>query len=462
MTTVPTDDAFAELHSRLGAKLSRAPGDLNAHGYDEGGSLQHYPPHAVVFAENEQDVVDTLAFAARHGVPVTPWAAGSGLEGNALPVRGGISLDVTRMNRVLRLDPDNFSATVEPGVLYPELSRLARPHGLFFAVDPGAEASLGGMAATGASGTGAVRYGTMRDNVLEMRVALTDGRVIRVGSRARKSSAGYDLKNLFVGSEGTLGVITQLTVKLHPLPATLASLRASFPTVESAVQAAVLVMGAGVRPERLELVDANTVQAVNAYKNTRYDETPTLWIELSGRDETDLQTQLNLVMDLCGETDGYGFERATTEGERLALWTARHHAYYAIRALFPGHRIQSTDVCVPIAELPGAIRETQRLLDAHDIHGPILGHVGDGNYHVSLHAPGDDTAAWARTQEVLKGMVAYAHGVGGTCTGEHAVGLNKRKYMRAEHGEALDVMRSIKQLLDPQGILNPGKIFPDE
>ena len=460
--TAPLDLAplRALLGSRVSTVLSTAPADLLAHGRDEGypGS---YPPGAVVYAETEADVVATLTFARGHGVPVTPFAAGTSLEGSAVPVRGGLSLDLTRMNRVLEVDAANFYATVQPGVPYPELSRQARPHGLFFAVDPGAEATLGGMAATGASGTAAVRYGTMRENVLEMRVALLDGRVIRVGSRARKSSAGYDLKHLFLGSEGTLGVITQLTVRLHPLPARVASVQVGFASVAAAVQAAVAIMGAGLAPQRLELVDAATIRAVNAYKGRRDAELPTLWAEVTGRDAADLTSQLELVEELCQGAGGSVAGRAVTEAERDALWTARHHAYYALRAAYPGHVSRTSDLCVPMAALPGVIGETQRLLGEAGLSAPLVGHVGDGNVHLLFHAYPNDEAAWDKVSRVSDAMTHAALQAGGTCTGEHGVGLRKRKYLRAEHGDALDVMREIKDLFDPRGLLNPGKIFQD-
>ncbi len=454
MTSPMTD----ELRALFGARLSTAAADLHAHGRDESYPDVH-PPHAVIFAQDEADVVRALRFARERRVPLTPFAAGSSLEGNAVPVQGGISLDLTRLNRVLHIDAANACATVEPGVLYPELSRQVRSHGLFFAVDPGADASLGGMAATGASGTAAVRFGTMRDNVLELRVALLDGRVIRVGSRARKSSAGYDLKHLFLGSEGTLGVITQLTVRLHPLPGAAASVQVGFAAVEAAVEAAVGIMASGLGPQRLELVDAAAIRAVNAYAGRHDPEVPTLWIEVTGRTPADLRAPLALVEELCRDAGGEVRGQATSEAQRAELWTARHHAYYALRAAHPGHTTRTSDVCVPIAALPDAIAWTQALMARHGVNAPILGHVGDGNFHVLFHAAPDDAAGWARIAQVSDGMIRRALELGGTCTGEHGVGVRKRHYLRAEHGEALDVMREVKALFDPLGVLNPGKIF---
>ncbi|MBB6097409.1 D-lactate dehydrogenase (cytochrome) [Deinobacterium chartae] len=448
------------LQSRLGERVSTGRADLAQHAKDE-GYPQTYLPDAVVYAESEQDVLAVLEIARAHGVPVTPFAAGSSLEGNALPVKGGISLDLSRMSRILSIDAPNFCATVEPGVLYRELSRQARPHGLFFAVDPGADCSLGGMASTCASGTAAVRYGTMRQQVLSMRVALLDGRVLTLGSKARKSSAGYDLKDLFIGAEGTLGIITELTVRLHPLPTFVASARSVFETVDAAVEAAVMVIGSGLHPERIELVDAETVRAVNLYVGSAHPELPTLWIEVAGSSRVELEGQLALIGELCQDAGGSQFATASAESERAELWAARHNAYYALKRLFPDHTSQTTDVCVPISALPEAIAETERLARELDLHAPVMGHVGDGNFHVLLHAHPDDADAWARIGRMSEGMVAKAHALGGTCTGEHGVGLRKRKYLEAEYGsETVAVMREVKALFDPQGLLNPGKILP--
>ncbi|PYE54416.1 FAD-binding oxidoreductase [Deinococcus yavapaiensis] len=454
MTTTILDD----LRAALGAKVATSAADLAAHGHDE-GYPGTYAPDAVVYAESEADVLAVLAFARTHGVSVTPFAAGSSLEGSAICVRGGVSLDVTRMNRVLSIEPDDFLAVVEPGVTHRELSRLARRHGLFFSVDPGADASLGGMAATGASGTTSVRYGTMKHNVLEARVALLDGRMLDLGTRARKSSAGYDLLPLFVGSEGTLGVFTRLTVRLHPLPPSAASVRVIFPDVRRAVDATTALLGAGVAPQRLELVDAETVKAVNAYQGRDDPEVPTLWIEVVGRDDADVKASLDVVEDVCAESGGNVVGRALKESERAALWTVRHHAYYALRAAAPGHDVRIGDVCVPISALPNLVDEARRLLDEHALHAPMLGHVGDGNLHLLFHAAPSDDDAWARIDAVSDALARHAIASGGTCTGEHGVGIRKRKYLRAEHGDALDVMRDLKRLFDPHELLNPGKIF---
>ncbi|MFC4637327.1 FAD-binding oxidoreductase [Deinococcus hohokamensis] len=455
-----TPEALSALSARFGEQLSTAPAVLDAHGRDESG-LEHTRPHAVLFALSENDVVDALRLSAAHAFPVIPYAAGSSLEGQLIPVRGGLSLDLSRMNAVLDVQPGSFQATVQPGVTYPELNRRLRPHGLFFPVDPGAEASLGGMASTNASGTGAVRYGTMRDQVLQLRVVLPGGRVIQAGSRARKTSAGYDLRHLFIGAEGTLGVITELTVKLWPLPSHLVALRCPFETVEAAAACAVAVMTAALQPERLELLDAEGLRAVNRFEGTAYPEQPTLWIELASASAAGLDETLALCRELCLDAGALEVAAARSPAERAELWQARHHAYYALKALYPGHSSLSTDLCVPLHHLPQIIAFARAAIDEAGLQASLLGHVGDGNFHVLFHAEPDDTATWNRIQAVYDTMTALALALGGTCSGEHGVGLHKRRFLPLEHGDALDVMRGLKALLDPDGLLNPGKILPD-
>ena len=463
-TLLPRPDSFTAaaliaLQARFGEQLSTAPAVLEAHGRDE--SRQEFAsPHAVLFALTEADVVDALQLAAEHGFPVVPFAVGSSLEGQVIPVAGGLSLDVSGMKAVLEVAAGGFQATVQPGVTYPELNRQVRHLGLFFPVDPGAEASLGGMASTNASGTAAVRYGTMRDNVLELRVALASGEVIRVGSKARKTSAGYDLKNLFIGAEGTLGVITELTVKLWPLPAHLVVLRANFETLGEAARSAVDIMGAALQPERLELIDESQIHAVNVHKGTDFPEVPTLWIELASPSQTALAEALELCRELVTDGGGTGLHAAHSAEERAKLWEARHHAYYAITALHPGHVNMTTDLCVPLHVLPEVVEFTRQQADAAGLDASIVGHVGDGNFHVLFHAPPDDAATWAKVHAVYDAMITETLSRGGTCTGEHGVGLHKRAYLAREHADTLKVMRGVKALLDPQGLLNPGKILP--
>ena len=451
-------EAFQALKAQFGENLSTAPAVLEAHGHDE-SRIDHHLPDAVLFIHSENDVVEALRLARQYAFPIVPFAVGSSLEGQVIPVQGGLSLDLSGMNRVLSIEPGGFQATVEPGVTYPELNRQARRHGLFWAVDPGAEASLGGMASTNASGTGAVRYGTTRDNILEMRVALSDGRVIRVGSRARKTSAGYDLKNLFIGAEGTLGIITELTVKLWPLPAEVVVLRCTFNTIREAAECAVLIMGAALQPERLELIDEHEIHAVNTYLKRDYPERPTLWIELAAASRAALQDSLNVCRELCQDAAAQDIHTAMTPEERNAIWEARHKAYTAMTALHPGHAQLSTDACVPLHKLPEVLDFTRQQCDARGLQASFVGHVGDGNFHVLFHAAPDDTATWDAIHATYDEMMHLTLQVGGTCTGEHGVGLHKKKYVAQEHADTLDLMRDLKNLLDPQGILNPGKIF---
>jgi D-lactate dehydrogenase (cytochrome) len=448
------------LREQLGDVVSTTPEDLESHGKDEGYE-QQFPPKCVVYARNEEDVLRTLEVAREYGVPVTPFGAGSGLEGNAVPVKAGISLDTTRMNRVLNIDPESLFVTAEPGVTHPALNRELRPHGLFFSVDPGAEASLGGMAGTNASGANALRYGAMRDQVLELKVILSDGRVVRVGSKARKSSSGYDLKDLFVGSEGTLGIFTELTVKVYPIPANSVSLRVVFPDLDSAVGAATELAQTELNLARLELVDEECIRAVNDYKSIDYPERPTLWIELVGSSGAAVKEETEVAERLCRGAGAEDTTAAHDEEEQERLWEARHHAWYAVDDAYPEEHMISTDICVPIAGLAEAIATTQHLLEEHSLSAPIIGHAGDGNYHLLFHLSPEDEDGWRRFERVMEGMTAKALELGGTCTGEHGVGLRKIKYQKSEHGEALSLMQEVKHMLDPQGLLNPGKVLPN-
>ncbi|GAA5512887.1 putative FAD-linked oxidoreductase Rv2280 [Deinococcus carri] len=453
-------DWQAALLERLGERVSLQPGDLNAHAHDE-GTPYTCTPGAVVFAASEADVLATLAVAREFGVPLTPWGAGTSLEGAVLPMPGAISLDLGGLDTVGEVDPVGFTVAVGPGVRRVALNRRLRPHGLFFPVDPGADASLGGMASTNASGTTTVRYGGMRENVAALRVALTDGRVLTLGSAARKSSSGYALKHLFIGSEGTLGVITALTLRLHPLPPATASVQLAFPDVGAAVLASVTVRGLGVTPERLEFVDAATVRAVNRHRDRHDPEAPTLWAEVAGRDGADVEAQLALLREAAELHGGQVVGEARTPEAQSALWAARHGVYDALRAAWPGHATRIGDVCVPLPALGDTVALALHLLEGADLTAPLVGHIGDGNLHLLMHAPPQDSGTWARIDHVLHDLAAHAIAVGGTCTGEHGVGLRKRPYLRAEHGEALDVMRDVKALLDPLGLLNPGKVVGD-
>ena len=447
------------LEERLGDAVSAAPEDLESHARDEG--YQHeYAPDCVVYARDKQDVLDALEIAREHRVPVTPYGAGSSLEGAVLPVEGGISLDLSRMNRVLSTEPENLCVSAEPGVTLMELNEQLFAYGLFFSIDLGADASLGGMAGTNASGSNALRYGDMREQVLGMEVVLSDGRIIQVGSKAHKTSSGYDLKSLLVGSEGTLGIVTRLTIKVQPLPAHRESIRVTFENIGSAVEAAAGLSRLGLGLSRVELVDEVMIRAVNSYQSSDYDEKPTLWMEFHGSGETAVAEDVEAAERMLEEAGAFEITAARTEQEQKELWDARNQAWYAAEEWYPEDHTVSSDICVPLGRLHEAIAHTRRLMDEHSLFAPILGHVGDGNYHVFFHVPPNDENAWKRLDEVLGGMTANALELGGTSTGEHGVGLRKMKYQEGEHGVALSLMRQVKEVFDPLGLLNPAKVIP--
>ena len=433
------------------ARVSEVESVLDQHA----GDLSYHEPHrpdVVVFPESAEEVAAVLAHANERGIAVVPFGAGTSLEGHVIPLRGGISLDLTRMNRVVAVRPEDLTATVEAGVTRLQLEAAAGPHGLWFPVDPGADATLGGMAATNASGTTTVRYGGMRAHVLALEVVLADGRVIRTGTRAVKTSAGYNLTALFVGSEGTLGVITELTVRLHPIPDRIVVARAAFPSLEAACRAAAAIVAAGVPVTRCELLDSVTIGELNAYKGTAFPESPHLFIESSG--------DVEAVRELAEDEGATAFESETDPTARSRMWDARHNALHASLALSPGLRPMTTDVAVPLSELAAAMEHARTLLDASGLRGGIVGHVGDGNFHVALLVdPGDETS-FARAEALNAAVVEDALARGGTCTGEHGIGYGKLAYLAQEHGDLLDLYRGIKQLLDPRGILNPGKVLP--
>jgi len=424
------------------------------------GDLSYHPAHrpdVVVFPESTVEVAAVLEYAARERVPVVPFGAGTSLEGHVIPLQGGISLDLTRMNAILALRPDDLTATVQPGMTRSQLEAAAGPHGLFFPVDPGADATLGGMAATNASGTTSVRYGGMRTHVLALEVVLAGGRVVRTGTRAVKSSAGYNLTGLFVGSEGTLGVITELTLRLHPIPEHVVVVRAAFPSVEAACRAAAAVIGAGVPVARCELLDAATIAALNAYKGTDFPESPYLFVEFGGT-EAGVAGDLATTRELAEDEGASAFESESDPTARSRLWEARHHALLASLALAPGSKAMTTDVAVPVSELAGAIEEARKALDESGLRGGIVGHVGDGNFHLAFLLDPDDAASIERAEALNGRLVDDALARGGTCTGEHGIGYGKLAYLEREHGDLLPLMRGIKDLLDPAGIMNPGKV----
>jgi D-lactate dehydrogenase (cytochrome) len=425
--------------------------------------LSYHPPHrpdVVVFPESAAEVAAVLAYAHENRVPVVPFGAGTSLEGHVIPLHGGISLDLTRMGAIVALRPEDLTVTVQPGVTRSQLEAAAGPHGLFFPVDPGADATLGGMAATNASGTTTVRYGGMRTHVLELEVVLADGRIIRTGTRAAKTSAGYSLSNLFVGSEGTLGVITELTLRLHPIPEHVVVARAAFPSVEAACRAAAAIIGVGVPVLRCELLDATTIGALNAFSGTSFPVAPYLFVEFGGS-PAGVAGDLETTKELAEDEGATAFESESDPTARAQMWSARHNALMASLALAPGSRAMTTDVAVPVSELAAAIEHARDALDSSGLRGGIVGHVGDGNFHVAFLLDPDDAVSIAQADVLNRAVVEDALARGGTCTGEHGIGYGKLEYLALEHGDLLPIMRGIKDLLDPHGIMNPGKVVAD-
>ncbi|GAB2484973.1 FAD-linked oxidase C-terminal domain-containing protein [Comamonas humi] len=446
------------LQQRFGAQCSVALAVREQHGRDE-GSIQAPPPAAVVFAESTQDVADAVKLASQHEVPVIPYGAGSSLEGHLLAIQGGISLDVSRMNRVLAINAEDLTVTVQPGITRKQLNEAVKDTGLFFPIDPGADASIGGMTSTRASGTNAVRYGTMRENVLALEFVTAAGEVIRTGTRAKKSSAGYDLTRLIVGSEGTLGVVTEITVRLYPLPEAVSAAICSFPSIADAVHTVIQTIQLGVPIARVELIDANSVRMVNAHSRLSLREEPLLLMEFHGTPHG-VQEQAETVQSIASEHGGQSFEWASTPEERTRLWTARHNAYFAAVQSRPGCRAISTDTCVPISRLADCLLESVAEADASGIPYFLVGHVGDGNFHFGYLIDPNDAQERETAEALNHRLVARALSMGGTCTGEHGVGIHKMDFLVEETGAgAVQMMRAIKLALDPKHIMNPGKIF---
>ncbi|OWZ94304.1 FAD-binding oxidoreductase [Sinorhizobium sp. LM21] len=415
-------------------------------------------PDGVLFAEGAGDVREIVQIAARHKVPLIPFGTGSSLEGHINAPHGGISVDLSRMNKVLEVNAEDLDCRVEPGITREELNTYLRDTGLFFPIDPGANASIGGMASTRASGTNAVRYGTMKDNVLALTVVTADGREIRTAHRARKSSAGYDLTRLFVGAEGTLGIITSITLRLQGIPEVISGGVCPFPTIEDACNAVILTIQSGIPVARIELLDALQMKACNGYSGLSYQETPTLFVEFHGSPES-VELQARQFGEIASEFGASDFLWTTNPEERARLWKARHNAYWAQKSLIPGAAILSTDVCVPISRLAECVAATQEDSAAHGLTAPIVGHAGDGNFHVGLLFDDKDPADVARAEAFVERLNARALAMDGTCTGEHGIGQGKMPFLEAELGDALDLMRQIKHSLDPDNIFNPGKIF---
>jgi len=448
------EQALAELRVLLGDRVTAAEASRRHHSH---GESSHPPalPDLVCFPQSTAEVIEIMKASARHGLAVVPFGAGTSLEGHVQALRGGISVDMRQMNRVLRVSVEDLDATVEAGISRLQLMKALENTGLTFAVDPGADATIGGMASTRASGTMAVRYGTMRENVLGLTVVLADGRVIHTGTRARKSSAGYDLTRLFVGAEGTLGVITEVTLRLHALPEAVGVAVCAFETVEGAVRTVIEAIQLGLSVARIEFMDAIQVDAVNRYSRLELAVMPTLLFEFHGMSQASVEETARMAEHLAAEHGGLGFDWQTSPAGRERLWKARHDVYYASRALRPGSNELTTDVCVPISRMAECIVATRADLDGLRFPATIVGHVGDGNFHVlCMIAPDQEAEAEAFAAR----LVERAQAMGGTCTGEHGVGYGKKKYLLAEHGEALEVMRALKRALDPENRMNPGKI----
>ena len=455
----PIPEEFLQaLQTRFGSQCSTALAVREQHGRDE-GAIAAPPPAAVVFAESTLDVQDAVRLCDQYGVPVIAYGAGSSLEGHLLAVQGGITIDVSRMNRVLSVNTEDLTITVQPGITRKALNEAIKDTGFFFPIDPGADASIGGMTSTRASGTNAVRYGTMRENVLALELVTASGELMRTGTRAKKSSAGYDLTRLIVGSEGTLGVVTEITVRLYPLPEAVSAAICSFPSIEAAVRTVIQTIQMGVPIARVELVDVNSVRMVNAYSKLTLREEPMLLMEFHGS-PTGVKEQAEMVQDIAHEFGGNAFEWAERPEDRTRLFTARHNAYFAAVSSVPGCRCITTDACVPISRLADALLECVTEADASGIPYFLVGHVGDGNFHFGYLIDPDNDAQRQQAEQLNHTLVARAIALGGTCTGEHGIGIHKQGFLLEEAGAgAVQMMRAIKQALDPKNILNPGKIF---
>jgi len=452
--------ALSELRALLGDRVSVSRGVREHHGKDE-SYYPYAPPDAVAYPHSTEEVRDIVNICRRHRLPVIPYGVGTSVEGHVLAYSGGVCVDLSQMNKVLAVHVEDMDVTVQAGVTRKQLNDEIRHTGLFFPVDPGADATLGGMASTRASGTNAVRYGTMRENTLALTVVTSDGRILRTSRRSRKSAAGYDLTRLFVGSEGTLGVITEVTVRLYAIPEAMSAAVCSFKDMAGAVNTVIQTLQSGIPIARSEALCATTMKAINAYNKTRYKEQPTLWLEFHGSEQGVVE-QAELVQEIARENGGEDFEWATKPEDRNRLWSARHQAYFASLQLRPGSRAVSTDVCVPISRLTECIVETEKDIAKASMPVPLFGHVGDGNFHcvvlIDPNRPSDLEEAMAFNQRLVKRALEME----GTCTGEHGVGYGKREWLAEEHGEAVELMRTIKRALDPDNLLNPGKVLPPE
>ena len=446
------------LKAAFGERVSTSDAVRAHHGRDE-SPFDPQLPDAVVFAHSTEDVQTAVKLCGQYNVPIIPYGNGSSLEGHLLAVEGGVSIDLSEMNQVLSIAAEDLTVTVQAGVSRKALNEALRDTGLFFPIDPGADASIGGMSATRASGTNAVRYGTMRENVLGLTVVLADGRIVKTGTRARKSSAGYDLTRLFVGSEGTLGVITEITVRIYPQPEAVSAAICTFPSMGDAVKSVIETIQLGVPIARVEFVDSLAIRAINRHSNLTLPESPTLFFEFHGT-EAGVKEQAETVQQITADNAGSGFEWATRPEDRSRLWNARHSAYFAMLQLKPGCRAVTTDVCVPISRLAECVVETEQDLKGSPLPCPIVGHVGDGNFHVAMLIDPAKPEEFEEAERLNRRIVERALRMDGTCTGEHGVGLHKMGFLLDEHGaDAIDAMRAVKHALDPRNLMNPGKIF---
>jgi D-lactate dehydrogenase (cytochrome) len=453
-----TDELLATLRALIGDRATAAAVVRDHHSRGESYHAAA-PPDIVVYPHTTDEVSRIARACSERNVAIVPFGAGTSLEGQVLALAGGVCIDFSQMQQVLRVSVEDLDATVQAGVTHRQLNKHLANTGLTFFVDPGADATIGGMTATGASGTTAVRYGTMRETVRGLTVVLADGRVITTGGRARKSSAGYDLTRLFVGSEGTLGIITEITVRLQPLPEAVAAAVCAFPSIADAVNTVIQTIQLGVPIARIELLDDTQMDAVNRYARLEYQALPTLFFEFHGHTERDVKDQAEAVEAIAADHSGSGFSWVLRLEERTRLWRARHDAYYASLALRPGAKAWTTDACVPISRLADCIVASKKDLEASPLIGTLVGHVGDGNFHMIYLVDPDSPDDMAEARRLTDRLVARSLEMGGTCTGEHGVGVGKMRFLQQEHGEALNVMRAIKQALDPKGLLNPGKIF---
>ncbi len=451
------DPVIEQLRALLGERLSTSTAVREQHGHDESYHPTH-APDAVAFAHSTEEVAEIVKICAAHKRPVIPFGTGTSLEGHVAALHGGISIDLTQMDRVLEVNDADLDCRIQPGVTRKQLNEYLRDTGLFFPIDPGADASLGGMTATRASGTNAVRYGTMRENVLGLTVVLADGRVIRTGGRARKSAAGYDLTRLMVGSEGTLGVITEIQLRLYGIPEAITAAVCSFETLAGAVDSVITTIQMGVPVARIELLDEVQLDAINKFSQLDYPVQPTLFLEFHGS-EASAAEQAETVQAIAAENGGSDFRWTSQTEERNKLWQARHDAAYACLALRPGAKVWATDVCVPISRLAECILETKADIERSPLIAPLVGHVGDGNFHLCFLIHPDKPEEVAEAERLNERLVLRALAMGGTCTGEHGIGTGKMDFLVAEHGDAVAVMRQIKQALDPDNIMNPGKML---